>query len=70
MKRNTNYRWPQGMWERANAKLEGGMSFKAVAAELQIPELSLHSKAKWERMSPEAKAKKNARSRECVALSF
>lgn len=62
------YRWPEGMWERANAMLESGMPFKVVAAELKIPEQSLHSKAKWERMSPEQKARKNARSRAARAV--
>lgn len=58
-----NYRWPVGMWERVRALLESEMTYKAVSAELGIPEQSLHSKAKWERMSPEQRTRKNLRSK-------
>lgn len=61
--RNTTYRWPVGMWERVKGMLDSGNSYKFVSAELGIPEHSLHSKAKWENMSPETKAKKNLRSK-------
>lgn len=40
-----------------------GKSFKTISAEMSIPVQALYSKSKWERMSPEQKARKNARSR-------
>lgn len=62
--RSQGYRWPQGMWERADAMLKSGKTYKDVAEELRIPILSLRNKAKWEQMSPERRARKRDKARE------
>lgn len=57
------YRWPEELWLRAKALIDGGMTIKAAALECGVEYGKLGSKVRYERQSGDARERKYARER-------